>query len=117
MTLAVDKTVAPSPAANPASPAFPGFVQVSIVGIFLILAVGAMYYARSFFLPLVLALLVRLVFAPLVHTLAAPRHSGRAIGGHAGRCAGRWSDNRIIFPQRTGDGDGQRSAGRHRESA
>ena len=70
MTLAVDNTVAPSPAADPGGPAFPRFVQVSIVGIFLILAVGAMYYARSFFLPLVLAILVRLVFAPLVHTLA-----------------------------------------------
>lgn len=70
MTLAVDKTVAPTPAAVAGNPALPKFVRVSIVGIFLILAVGAMYYARSFFLPLVLALLVRLVFAPLVHTLA-----------------------------------------------
>jgi predicted PurR-regulated permease PerM len=69
MTL-LDKTVAPTPTAIPGSPALPGFVQASIVGIFLILAVGAMYYARSFFLPLVLAILVRLVFAPLVHTLA-----------------------------------------------
>ena len=70
MTLAVDNTVAPSPAASPDGSVLPRFVQVSIVGIFLILAVGAMYYARSFFLPLVLAILVRLVFAPLVHTLA-----------------------------------------------
>jgi predicted PurR-regulated permease PerM len=70
MTLAVDQTVAPVPAAVAGNPALPKFVQASIVGIFLILAVGAMYYARSFFLPLVLALLVRLVFAPLVHTLA-----------------------------------------------
>ena len=70
MTLTVDQTVAPEPAAVAGNPALPRFVQASIVGIFLILAVGAMYYARSFFLPLVLALLVRLVFAPLVHTLA-----------------------------------------------
>ena len=69
MTPAVDHSVAPTPAANPGGSALPRFVQASIVGIFLILAVGAMYYARSFFLPLVLALLVRLVFAPLVHTL------------------------------------------------
>ena len=47
-----------------------GIVRVAIVGTFLILAVGAMYYARSFFLPLVLALLVTLAFAPLVRTLA-----------------------------------------------
>ena len=70
MTLPADKTIASTAPANPGGPALPRFVQVSIVGIFLILAVGAMYYARSFFLPLVLAILVRLVFAPLVHTLA-----------------------------------------------
>ena len=70
MTLAADKTVAPAPTPVPGSAALPGFVQVSIVGIFLILVIGAMYYARSFFLPLVLALRVRLIFAPLVHTLA-----------------------------------------------
>src|SRR5262249_39750252 len=34
------------------------------------LLVGAMYYARSFFLPLVLAMLVTLSFAPLVRTLS-----------------------------------------------
>ena len=56
MTLTVDQTVAPVPAAVAGNPALPKFVQASIVGIFLILAVGAMYYARSFFLPLVLAM-------------------------------------------------------------
>ena len=59
------------PEVNPEQPsATPGIVRVAIVGTFLILAVGAMYYARSFFLPLALALLVTLAFAPLVRTLA-----------------------------------------------
>ena len=44
--------------------------RVAIVGTFLILLVGALYYARSFFLPLVLAILVTLTFAPLVRVLA-----------------------------------------------
>jgi hypothetical protein len=45
-------------------------VRVAIVGTFLILAIGAMYYAQSFFLPLVLAVLITLAFAPLVRSLA-----------------------------------------------
>ncbi len=49
---------------------FPRAVSVSIVGTFLILLVGALYYARGFFLPLVLAVLVALLFGPLVRTLA-----------------------------------------------
>jgi predicted PurR-regulated permease PerM len=51
-------------------PAFPASVRVGIVGIFLIMGVGALYYARSFFLPLVLAILVTLALAPLVRALA-----------------------------------------------
>jgi len=59
------------PEVNPEQPsATTGVVRVAIVGTFLILAVGAMYYARSFFLPLALAILVTLAFAPLVRTLA-----------------------------------------------
>ena len=57
-------------AKRPAGPAIPTPVSVSIIGTFLILLVGALYYARSFFLPLVLALLVALVFAPLVRSLS-----------------------------------------------
>jgi predicted PurR-regulated permease PerM len=48
----------------------PRMVSASIVGTFLILLVGAVYYARGFFLPLVLAFLVALLFAPLVRTLS-----------------------------------------------
>jgi predicted PurR-regulated permease PerM len=52
---------------TPAVPvAFPASVRFALVGIFMILAVGALYYARSFFLPVVLAVLVTLVFAPVV---------------------------------------------------
>lgn len=47
----------------------PGPVRVAIVGTFLILLVGALYYARSFFLPLVLAILIALTFAPVVRAL------------------------------------------------
>jgi predicted PurR-regulated permease PerM len=48
----------------------PSIVNLSIVGTFLILLAGALFYARGFFLPLVLAILVTLTFAPLVRTLA-----------------------------------------------
>jgi predicted PurR-regulated permease PerM len=37
----------------------PKIVTVSTVGIFLLLLVGAIYYARGFVLPLVLAILIR----------------------------------------------------------
>ena len=52
------------------SPTFPASVRVGIVGSFVILAIGALYYARSFFLPLVLAILVTLALAPLVRRLS-----------------------------------------------
>jgi predicted PurR-regulated permease PerM len=60
----------PEPGVGPLNLVLPGIVRVAIVGTFLILAIGAMYYARSFFLPLVLALLITLAFAPLVRALA-----------------------------------------------
>jgi predicted PurR-regulated permease PerM len=63
----------PPPEEGPKHAAYPAAVNVSIVGTFLILLVGAMYYARSFFLPLVLAVLVTLCFAPLVRTLSHRR--------------------------------------------
>jgi predicted PurR-regulated permease PerM len=50
--------------------AIPTAVSVSIIGSFIILLVGALYYARAFFLPLVLALLVTITFAPLVRSLS-----------------------------------------------
>lgn len=48
----------------------PTAVSVSIVGSFIILLIGALYYGRSFFLPLVLALLTTLTFAPLIRSLS-----------------------------------------------
>lgn len=45
-------------------------VSVSIVGSFIILLIGALYYARAFFLPLVLAILVTLTFAPLIRAIS-----------------------------------------------
>lgn len=48
----------------------PAAVSVSIVGGFIILLIGALYYARSFFLPLVLAMLITLSCAPLVRALS-----------------------------------------------
>ncbi|MGE0237395.1 MAG: AI-2E family transporter [Parvibaculaceae bacterium] len=44
-------------------------VSVSIIGIFVILLVGAFYFARAFFLPVMLALLVTLTFSPMVRYL------------------------------------------------
>ena len=51
-------------------PALPRMVSVAIVGTFLILLVGVLYYARGFFLPLILALLISLAFMPLVRAFA-----------------------------------------------
>ena len=49
---------------------FPLSARVSLTGIFLILLVGALYYARAFFLPIVLALLLTFTVEPLVRGLA-----------------------------------------------
>jgi len=62
---------------EPAGTALPFAVRLAIVGTFLILLVGAIYYARGFFLPLVLATLVTLTFAPLVRYLG--RHGLPAV--------------------------------------
>ena len=51
-------------------PAIPRVVGVAVVGIFLILLAAVLYYARGFFLPLILALLITLAFMPLVRALA-----------------------------------------------
>jgi predicted PurR-regulated permease PerM len=45
-------------------------VTVAIVGSFLLLLLGAVYYARGFFLPLILATLISLTFMPMVRYLA-----------------------------------------------
>jgi hypothetical protein len=45
-------------------------VQIAIVGTFLILLAGVLYYARGFFLPVILALLITLAFMPLVRALS-----------------------------------------------
>lgn len=44
-------------------------VAFSIVGTFIILLVGAFYFARAFFLPVMLALLITLTFSPMVRYL------------------------------------------------
>ncbi len=49
---------------------FPPVVQAAIVGTFLILFLGALYYARDFVLPLVLACLLTITLSPLVGRLA-----------------------------------------------
>ncbi len=51
-------------------PVMPRVVGVAVVGIFLILLAAVLYYARGFFLPLILALLITLAFMPLVRALA-----------------------------------------------
>ena len=48
-------------------------VSISIIGTFVILLVGAFYFARAFFLPVMLALLFTLTFSPMVRYL---RHRG-----------------------------------------
>jgi len=54
----------------PAPVAMPRMVNVAIIGTFLILFLGVLYYARDFFLPLILALLITLAFLPLVRSLS-----------------------------------------------
>ncbi|MGE0150048.1 MAG: AI-2E family transporter, partial [Parvibaculaceae bacterium] len=44
-------------------------VSVSIIGTFLILLVGAFYFARAFLLPVMLSLLITLTFSPMVRYL------------------------------------------------
>jgi predicted PurR-regulated permease PerM len=44
-------------------------VSVSIIGIFVILLIGTFYFARAFFLPVMLALLITLTFSPMVRYL------------------------------------------------
>jgi predicted PurR-regulated permease PerM len=48
----------------------PPVVSFAIVGTFIILLCGALFYARSFFLPLVLAVLLTMTLAPLTRALA-----------------------------------------------
>ena len=48
----------------------PTSVRVAVIGTFLILFLGALYYARGFVLPLVLACLLTLTLSPLVRLLA-----------------------------------------------
>ena len=60
----------PEPQPPPPQRLVPAAVNFAIVGTFMILSVGALYYARSFFLPLVLAILVTLAFSPVVRILA-----------------------------------------------
>ena len=48
-------------------------VSISIIGTFVILLIGSFYFARAFFLPVVLSLLITLTFSPLVRYL---RHRG-----------------------------------------
>ena len=55
--------------ASAAAP-LPRLVRVSIVGTFVILLIGVLYYARGFFLPLILALLTTLTFMPFVRSMS-----------------------------------------------
>ena len=45
-------------------------VNISIIGSFILLLAGALYFARGFFLPVVLAVLIALTFNPLVRYLS-----------------------------------------------
>jgi predicted PurR-regulated permease PerM len=58
--------VTPEPESDPPRIYLPKAVSAAIIGTFAILLIGAIYYARSFFLPLILALLITLTFMPMV---------------------------------------------------
>jgi predicted PurR-regulated permease PerM len=69
-------TTAPPPVPETPPPpqvqvaALPPVVAFAIVGTFIILLCGALFYARTFFLPLVLAVLLTMTLAPLTRMLA-----------------------------------------------
>ena len=46
-----------------------GLVRLSLVGIFLIAVVYALYFGREFFMPVVLAFLLALTLTPIVRVL------------------------------------------------
>jgi predicted PurR-regulated permease PerM len=54
-------------------------ISTAIIGTFVILLVGALYYAREFFLPLILASLLTLTFRPLARELHRRGIPGAAI--------------------------------------
>lgn len=60
----------PPPRKHRARAVLPTAVSVSIVGSFIILLIGALYYARSFVLPVVLAMLITLTLTPLIRSLS-----------------------------------------------
>jgi predicted PurR-regulated permease PerM len=68
--MATEPVIAEDEEAPPSRVVMPRMVNVAIIGTFLILFAGVLYYARGFFLPLILALLVTLAFMPLVRTLS-----------------------------------------------
>ena len=63
--MASEPVVVENESDEPARVTMPRVVNVAIVGTFIILLAGVLYYARGFFLPLILALLITLSFNPL----------------------------------------------------
>jgi predicted PurR-regulated permease PerM len=68
--MASEPVVVETESDEPARITMPRVVNVAIVGTFIILLAGVLYYARGFFLPLILALLITLTFNPLVRALS-----------------------------------------------
>lgn len=60
-----DNSAGPAPEEPDASPHLPLAPSWAVIGIFLILLVGGLAYARSFLMPVVLGVLLQLVFAPV----------------------------------------------------
>ncbi len=68
--MASEPVIVETETAPPAPVIMPRMVNVAIIGIFIILLAGVLYYARGFFLPVILALLTTLAFMPLVRALS-----------------------------------------------
>ena len=62
-----------------------GLVRLSLVGIFLLAVVYALYFARDFFMPVVLAFLLALMLTPVVRLLRKRGAAGLFLGDLAGR--------------------------------
>ena len=68
--MASEPLIVDSEPALPAPVIMSRMVNVAIIGTFIILLAGVLYYARGFFLPLILALLTTVAFMPLVRSLS-----------------------------------------------
>ena len=82
-----------------------------LIGIFMFMAIYALYFAREFFMPVVLAFLLALMLTPIVRFLKKRGIPEAHIGHAAGARGGGRHRRHGLFRQRAGDEPRQRRAG------